>query len=192
MNDFRDYEYIEHYGVKGMHWGIRRYQNKDGSLTPLGKELAKKEKTEEIEKAKKSYDKKSANLEKRINKLQKKIEKNPENKRAKENIDYNKRLKKTIDQISKAEMDAIKNTDWSDLTKLKRSRAAAIGKRVALNTLGMLAFAFGGIGVFQTEGINNNVSKDLQRRNIYNENFAGTKWENGYRLCKEYLERYGV
>lgn len=37
MNDFRDYEYIEHYGVKGMHWGIRRYQNKDGSLTPVGK-----------------------------------------------------------------------------------------------------------------------------------------------------------
>ena len=84
MNDFRDYEYIEHYGVKGMHWGIRRYQNKDGSLTPLGKELAAKEKSEEEEKAKKSYDKKSANLEKRINKLQKKIEKNPENKRAKE------------------------------------------------------------------------------------------------------------
>lgn len=27
MNDFRDYEdYIQHYGVKGMHWGIRRYQ----------------------------------------------------------------------------------------------------------------------------------------------------------------------
>lgn len=26
MNDFRDYEYIEHYGVKGMHWGIRRDQ----------------------------------------------------------------------------------------------------------------------------------------------------------------------
>ena len=27
MNDFRDYnEYLMHYGVKGMHWGIRRYQ----------------------------------------------------------------------------------------------------------------------------------------------------------------------
>lgn len=37
MNDFRDYENIEHHGVKGMHWGIRRYQNKDGSLTPVGK-----------------------------------------------------------------------------------------------------------------------------------------------------------
>lgn len=26
-----------HHGVKGMKWGIRRYQNKDGSLTPAGK-----------------------------------------------------------------------------------------------------------------------------------------------------------
>ena len=28
---------LYHYGVKGMKWGIRRYQNKDGSLTNLGK-----------------------------------------------------------------------------------------------------------------------------------------------------------
>lgn len=28
---------IQHHGVKGMKWGVRRYQNKDGSLTALGK-----------------------------------------------------------------------------------------------------------------------------------------------------------
>ena len=26
-----------HYGIKGMKWGVRRYQNKDGSLTAAGK-----------------------------------------------------------------------------------------------------------------------------------------------------------
>jgi hypothetical protein len=26
-----------HYGTEGMHWGVRLYQNKDGSLTPLGR-----------------------------------------------------------------------------------------------------------------------------------------------------------
>lgn len=29
--------YIAHSGTKGMKWGQRRYQNKDGSLTPLGR-----------------------------------------------------------------------------------------------------------------------------------------------------------
>ena len=30
-------EVLVHHGTKGMKWGVRRYQNKDGSLTPAGK-----------------------------------------------------------------------------------------------------------------------------------------------------------
>ena len=37
-----EYE-LYHYGVKGMKWGVRRYQNKDGSLTPAGKKRSLKD-----------------------------------------------------------------------------------------------------------------------------------------------------
>jgi hypothetical protein len=28
---------LKHWGIKGMKWGVRRFQKKDGSLTPAGK-----------------------------------------------------------------------------------------------------------------------------------------------------------
>lgn len=33
-----EHDFLCHYGTKGMKWGIRRYQNKDGSLTAEGRE----------------------------------------------------------------------------------------------------------------------------------------------------------
>lgn len=32
-----DPNYLEHHGILGMKWGVRRYQNPDGSLTAAGK-----------------------------------------------------------------------------------------------------------------------------------------------------------
>ena len=30
-------DYIYHHGIKGQKWGVRRYQNPDGTLTSMGK-----------------------------------------------------------------------------------------------------------------------------------------------------------
>ena len=35
-NPYND-SYLAHYGIKGMKWGVRRYQNEDGSYTAAGK-----------------------------------------------------------------------------------------------------------------------------------------------------------
>lgn len=55
------YEYSDgfyHYGIKGMKWGVRRYQNADGSLTPAGK---KRNQKREMSIAKKKEHQKNVN-----------------------------------------------------------------------------------------------------------------------------------
>ena len=53
----RNADYIKHYGIKGMKWGVRRYQNKDGTLTAEGKkrEAAKDANRAEIQDRKEAY-----------------------------------------------------------------------------------------------------------------------------------------
>lgn len=60
MND-----YLEHYGILGQKWGVRRFQNEDRSLTPAGKERYRKSDSDE---------KKQAKDEKRAEKQQQKEE----------------------------------------------------------------------------------------------------------------------
>lgn len=49
------YNELYHYGVKGMKWGVRRYQNSDGSLTPKGRKRAERDMSELSNNKRKQY-----------------------------------------------------------------------------------------------------------------------------------------
>ena len=70
MDGFLEQNYLCHYGVLGMKWGIRRYQNPDGSLTSegirrygskRGLEKAVKKANKKLKKAGLKYEKAAAN-----------------------------------------------------------------------------------------------------------------------------------
>lgn len=48
---------LYHHGILGMHWGIRRYQNKDGSLTSAGKKRYGSQEAAELDRALKEHTK---------------------------------------------------------------------------------------------------------------------------------------
>lgn len=76
---------LQHYGIQGMKWGVRRYQNEDGTLTSAGKARYKDdEKSKTVDELKKEYGKledqmtygkhadkkKNASLEKRMKEIE--------------------------------------------------------------------------------------------------------------------------
>lgn len=66
--EYVDSDELSHWGIKGMKWGVRRYQNKDGSLTPAGKKRRAKL-SSELEKLDGKSDKEGASKPKKIKEM---------------------------------------------------------------------------------------------------------------------------
>lgn len=52
-------DYLMHYGIKGMKWGVRRFQNADGSLTDAGKKRMRKQ-VDQVKKNLKNFEQTTA------------------------------------------------------------------------------------------------------------------------------------
>lgn len=99
---------LYHWGIKGMKWGQRRYQNKDGSLTPAGEKRYNKE-LEKVKKEKAKLDE-MAKIQKNKAKTQAKWDKLEEMKRK------NQEQKDTLSgKTKKSDMEENPNPDEDSL-----------------------------------------------------------------------------
>ena len=124
--------YLSHHGIKGQKWGVRRFQNDDGSLTPAGKrrydKLAKKD-AKEFARAKMFYGEGAGNRRKLI--------KNTVEQRRKENSYYSEAFDR---YLSEQDMSA-------HASAAKKERAVrSTGKTITKTGRGLVNAALGNIG----------------------------------------------
>lgn len=165
-------EYLEHHGIMGMKWGVRRYQNEDGSYTEAGRKrygIGSERKSAKqvkrflnendqyvaynkslIKRSKNKVENAQANLRYAERKgKEKKIEK------YKEELEKWKKINKTaVKDLAVAQSDKNKVLDWAkqhyDITiKDTLRNTSTMSERVA-QSIGMLAFNIVGVGVMPT------------------------------------------
>ena len=108
-----NYNEMYHHGVKGMRWGVRRYQNKDGTMTAYGKkryarEMAKLDAEEKALKNRKKTAAQMAKLDKKkqtVEELKKKVDSDKEQ-NAKKSTAPTKPTEKSVKDMTDAELSA--------------------------------------------------------------------------------------
>lgn len=106
---------IYHFGIKGMKWGVRRFQNKDGTLTAEGKKRYEDAKLLSDEELKSQVQR--LNMEKQHRNLKKNAEGPSKLERTKKLVDSASTLVNESKKISKeAKKTAAKGIDLSEMT----------------------------------------------------------------------------
>lgn len=139
-------EYLIHHGVKGQRWGVRRYQNPDGSLTSAGKEKLSKYKNKEMLKLNKKKNRVNKKYDKRMTRLMYKDNKSPyrdtkKSKYARKMNSVETRHKIELGQYYLQEKE-IKNMSFDDMRKEKRAVGMSFVKTaLGLSLIGIAPFS---------------------------------------------------
>ena len=113
---------LQHHGIKGMKWGKRRFQNADGTLTPLGRFRYGKAETKDYEELHGKVEKASGFV-KAAQKYQSE----------KDHKDYEEKIKTDLKNMTDEELRQVVNRLNMEerYTQVMRSREVEVGKSAA-------------------------------------------------------------
>lgn len=210
-------KYLAHHGVKGQKWGVRRWQNSDGSLTPDGKIHYGKGNKKEAEGTKDNKSKSGNNSfttgnkwqDRFIAKEQKRSDRNDKHVEKKLEKLANKYKKTNNDKYSKKFDDTYRDFDYrnkvqKDYIKRLKGLSKSEYRKARWDTIGAASYVLAGIpgslvaGSIQGSVARRNGSKSSNNANTFNNVMGGydsnkhyyTAKQNSYKNLHKNINKY--